>query len=174
MKKEYYPEWINEAAEFIAEIRLKNNKQVMKIKPETDRGDRNLEINRVGIQAELIAILVCERKGWSYDAAPIIRKEQTKRPDIILTKQDGTKIRIDVKALNSDYGRVNVEAHRSKEKSCDAYWFFRMFKENNRNCFNSFWFTYEQVNDWNRKEGAHGAPYLEKRIIEYSLNGDQS
>lgn len=141
-------------AKTIGVARLAANKELMKACPRYSRGDKNEQVEILGVLGELIARHYLTRRNVDFTAAKLLDEAPVHMPDI--TVGDA---RLDVKASPGDrpYLLVNLEAHL-KAKGVTHYWFLKLVSKTEAL---SFIFNYADVDKWPSKNfGYAEAKYI--------------
>ena len=140
-----YPAFLNTAADIVGTLRDLTNLEMNEKAARFRRGDRNSEVNRLGLRGELIAQYVCHQNNQAFDAAPLLSIRPIGEPDIIVGK-----FRFDVKTVRSDAPDllVNEEAHAKAAKGITHYWFFQ---QTSGTCAKYWIFPYRAVTEWRMK-----------------------
>ncbi len=114
----FYPNFLNNLADELCVVRSKLSKNVYT--GNKDRGDREVEISRLGILAELIARQQCDEKNLYAKFTPMIDLNPLPEPDLYLNNKS-----YDIKGVRYDDNclRINADAFENPDKKCDYYWF---------------------------------------------------
>ena len=114
-----YPVMFHKLADELAYLRSELSKNHYNEDTETYRGNREHEISKRGILAELIARHYLDENNTKYKSAPIVWTSPVPEPDI---KIDITTM--DIKGMNKkNIFMINYIAHNSPFKKPDWYWF---------------------------------------------------
>ena len=114
-----YPAMFHKLADELALLRSELSKNYYTADTETYRGDREHEISKRGILAELISRNYLDERNTKYKAAPIVWIKPLPEPDI---KIDITTF--DVKGMKKDnIFMINHKAHNNPDKKPNWYWF---------------------------------------------------
>ena len=114
-----YPVMLHKLADELALLRSELSKNYYKENTDKYRGDREHEISKRGILAELIARHYLDERNNKYEAAPLVWTKPIAKPDI--------KIGIttfDIKGMkDKNVFMINYDAHNNLEKQPHWYWF---------------------------------------------------
>jgi len=141
-----YPKSFWLIAEEIANARTEMNKNNRKNNPKYDRGDKNNDVDVLGVIGELIVMDYLVTNDIEFEMLPILNQYPLKDADFIVRDK-----RIDVKATRSSQYlsvMVNEEAHKKGIGKIDMYWFVYILDKANA----EFYFAdYEDVSKWECK-----------------------
>ena len=141
-----YPKSFWLIAEQIGFARNVMNKENNKINTRFDRGEKNTQVDTLGVLGELIAIDYLTSINQSFEVAKLLDFKSSKKPDFILKNR-----KIDVKTnKHSKYSHllVNEEAHKKGINKIDLYWFIYILDQTTA----EFYFVdYNDVSKWNCK-----------------------
>jgi len=146
-KNTTYPSTFIGLSDELAKVRSMLSADVYNKNTEKYRGDKEHEIQSLGIFAELVARHVLDNnKGVKYKAAPLIEARPVVEADIIMQGIDEYNY-IDVKGVRSNGNtlRVNYKAHNNHNKKVTHYLFIQPLNPlYARFC----WATHEDVSKW--------------------------
>jgi len=146
MIKYKYPKSLWLIAEEIANARTETNKNNRKNNPRFDRGEKNNDVDILGVVGELIVLDYLTEKNVDFKMLKILNPFPTKEADFTVRNK-----KIDVKATRqSKYLSVlvNEEAHKKGLGKIDLYWFVYII--DNENC-NFYFSDYDDVSKWDCK-----------------------
>tara|TARA_R110001592_G_scaffold355621_1_gene656466 strand:- start:107 stop:592 length:486 start_codon:yes stop_codon:yes gene_type:complete len=133
-------------SEQIGYARSVMNKENNKINKRFDRGNKNKQVDVLGVLGELIAIEYLSQKNIDFNLANLLDFKSSKNADFILKGK-----RIDVKTNKyTKYSHllVNEEAHKKGLNKIDLYWFVYIIDKNTA----EFYFVdYSDVSQWDCK-----------------------
>ena len=143
-----YPSVFIKLSDELAKIRTLHSKHIYKKGTEKFRGQREHDISKLGIFAELIARHYFENTKYKldYTVAPLIEENPIVTADIILNDY-GKKSKIDVKGVKSKgkHLRINFAAHNNAQKIVTHYLFIQPISNTQAKCL---WINYEDVTHW--------------------------
>ena len=113
-----YPLILEDIADELAYTRSQLSKEYYK--GEKNRGDREHEISRLGIIAELVGRYRMKELKLDAVFAPLIELKPVNRPDMRFKGKD-----YDIKGLKPDCNmlRINAKSFENSNKFCHYYWF---------------------------------------------------
>ena len=117
-----YPKIFHEIARQLSEARTRLSLSYYKKGSEKYRGDKEAEISKLGMLAELIAMHSLAEGGKIAEFTRLINTTPQVKPDITLENGDT----IDVKGLKGNILRVNAKAHENMKKRPKYYWFIKI------------------------------------------------
>tara|TARA_Y100000768_G_C23888563_1_gene638907 strand:+ start:583 stop:1107 length:525 start_codon:yes stop_codon:yes gene_type:complete len=141
-----YPKMLVSLAEELSVIRSNLSKKVYKKGTDKYRGDKEKDISKLGLLAELIIRHYLTEKGYTFESAILIDKKPVVRADITLQVLNDTYL-IDVKGVKKedDTLRVNYNSHNNSTKKITHYLFVHIQSSTKANYK---WFTREEVDKW--------------------------
>lgn len=158
-----YPEWVDEIAQIIGELRRKNNDKLYNENPNKKRGDLDSSVHPLGVKGELIAALFLYSKGIPYKLNTILGDSYIVDYDIIVLNK-----RVDVKTLRPDAHHLFVtkQSHNNPNKKIDSYFFIQILDNTNA----VYWiFKHEEVSTWKIKKTIYNENY--SKPIKDIING---
>tara|TARA_Y100000401_G_scaffold27934_1_gene20143 strand:- start:1707 stop:2198 length:492 start_codon:yes stop_codon:yes gene_type:complete len=147
-----YPVMFHKLANELALLRSELSKNYYTKDTETYRGDREHEISKRGILAELIARHYLDERAIKYKAAPIVWTKPVAEPDIKLSETT-----MDIKGMNKEnVFMINYIAHNSPFKKPHWYWFVYV----NQDITATHYLTKStKVDNWQVKESTYTKVY---------------
>jgi len=146
MIKYKYPKSLWLIAEEMANARTETNKNNRKKNPRFDRGDKNKDVDVLGVVGELIVLDYLTEKNVDFTMIKLLNPYPSKEADFTIRNK-----KIDVKATrHSKYSSVmvNEEAHKKGLGKIDLYWFVYILNDSTA----EFYFAdYNDVSKWNCK-----------------------
>jgi len=114
-----FPGFYDEVAQHLGKMRNDTNLQLMAAHPQYSRPKQNVEVNILGVRAELVARYALYREGIQYDAPRLVDERPVPGPDLYVGQTA-----VDVKGVppGKNYLSVNDQAHE-KQKGIDMYLF---------------------------------------------------
>jgi hypothetical protein len=157
-----YPKSFWLIAEEMAEARTTTNKSNRKNNPRFDRGDKNKDVDILGVVGELIVLDYLTEKNIDFEMIKLLNPFPIKEADFTVKGK-----RIDVKtSRTSRYSSilVNEEAHKKGLNKIDLYWFVYILDDSTA----EFYFAdYPEVNDWDCKLMKYtNAYYIKKEQLK--------
>jgi len=146
MIKYKYPKSLWLIAKEMANARTETNKNNRKNNPRFDRGEKNKDVDILGVVGELIVLDYLTEKNVDFTMIKLLNPYPSKEADFTIRNK-----KIDVKATRqSKYSSVmvNEEAHKKGLSKIDLYWFVYILNDSTA----EFYFAdYNEVSKWNCK-----------------------
>ena len=146
MIKYKYPKSLWLIAKEMANGRTETNKNNRKNNPRFDRGEKNKDVDILGVVGELIVLDYLTEKNVDFTMIKLLNPYPSKEADFTIRNK-----KIDVKATrHSKYSSVmvNEEAHKKGLGKIDLYWFVYILNDSTA----EFYFAdYNDVSKWNCK-----------------------
>jgi hypothetical protein len=119
-----YPPYIHEVSKIIGDLRVESNKELSAAVPKYSRGERESQVNALGVACEMIFSSYLTMQGVNHVVNKMLDDKPVVGYDILI---DG--MAFDVKGVRPDRDMflVNYEAH-NKPKGIDYYAFVRPSK----------------------------------------------
>lgn len=158
-----YPEWIDEIAQIIGELRRKNNDKLYNENQSKKRGDLDASVHPLGVKGELIAAIFLWSKGIPFKMNKLLSDNPIVDYDIIVLNK-----RVDVKAIKPDGWNllVTTQSHNNPNKKIDSYFFIQILDNTNA----VYWiFKHEEVSTWEIKKTEYNYNYT--KPIKDIING---
>lgn len=160
--KIYYPQFINQASQIIGARRSERNGSRNQ-SGEYSRGDRNVDLDVLGVKAEMIAEFLMSVNKRKYKASPLITDHPMIEADLLIEGGIGGKyISVDVKGMQPNAKRFTVNEKAHFKKRPDYY----LFIEPHSKFAFYWWFKSEEVDEWNVEQLTYTTAYCKDKTYE--------
>lgn len=149
-----YPEYINEVSEVLGKKRYEDSTDIRNSNVKYQRGDKELDIDILGIKGELIASHYLFSKNVNHKLSTLCGGVPVVGCDIMVNDK-----KIDVKSV-PHYGKlllVDITAHH--KKPMDYYMFVKPSKNNRA----KIWvIDYKEIGSWEKRYLGYGNAYCKE------------